>query len=78
MKWKPSNDGHTETHDGAWKIRPRYWGRVRATEYALTHHDKAAGNFDTQRAAKAKAAELSSANGRDEPRGPKTGDTRNA
>lgn len=62
LRWTPSKEQFTETHDGLWKIRPRYWGRVRAAEYALTKRAQHVGLFPTQTAAKEKADELHSAN----------------
>ena len=58
-RWKRSrDDGFAETHDGVWQILPRYWGHVRPVEYTLKRGTERIGTFDTQRAAKKRAAEL--------------------
>lgn len=51
-QWNPSRDGFVQSKGGAWEIKPRYWGRVKATEYGLYRLGQRLGPFGTQRAAK--------------------------
>lgn len=59
IRWKRSNDGFVESHDGTWRIVPLYCGCTRPQDYEL-HRDGAtvATMCGTQRGAKDAADRL--------------------
>lgn len=59
IRWKRPDDGYVESHDGAWRITPLYCGCTRPQAYVLADNGRRkGGEFQTQRAAKEHAEEL--------------------
>jgi hypothetical protein len=53
ITWSKSTEGFVTSKCGRFQIKPKFWGRVRATEYLLKDtRTGAASRHDTQRAAK--------------------------
>lgn len=62
LKWKRSNEGYTETHDGRYEICPEYEGTTRPQSWHLYYYrdGRRLNGFthDTQRGAKDRAQEI--------------------
>lgn len=56
IRWRPSDDGFVESHDGRWRIVPCYAGCTRPQDYQLWQDGKLVGRMlSTQRDAKEEA-----------------------
>lgn len=40
IRWKRSEDGFVESHDGEWQITPEYWSCVRPQAFTLHRNNK--------------------------------------
>lgn len=40
IKWKPSREGFTDSHDGKWSIEPLWCGRVKPVFFKLSNGEK--------------------------------------
>ena len=59
IRWKRSNDGFVESHDGHWRITPCHAGCVRPQDYQLWRGAvRVSSMLATQRDAKEEAARL--------------------
>ena len=59
IRWKRSNDGYAESHDGAWRIVPLYCGCTRPQDYELVRNGVVVATMcGTQRGAKDAADRL--------------------
>lgn len=59
IRWKRSEEGFVESHDGEWQITPEYWSCVSPQAYTLSRKGNIVSRgCSTQRDAKETAANM--------------------